>query len=323
MLSHLLKSKQPEVAKSYIKNKKFDIHDKDYENATPIICASEHGYCDIVELLIANGASIFDCADMQRQPLHKACSGGHLDIIKLLINHGADIFKKDELGFDALVTAVQFGRANVVDYLLSIGANPNYILKSYVYDGYSPLMMAVTTEHTNSRIVQKLINAGADMNYTSALGLSALHLVVDFGNIMFLLLLLQNGADPNLQNRFGVTPLFLAAVQNKSDIIEFLIQYGARVNDKNRFGLTPLNNVVIFQKSEANLKTVRQLLFAGADPNIQDSEGKTALHNALCPLVKETLEHWPATKAMIVMNNLQLDWFMDYGFWTDIQDFIK
>lgn len=323
MLTHLLKTKQISVATSYIKDNKFDIHAKDYENESPITCASELGYYDIVEMLIAKGAYVFDVAYMKRQPLHKACSGGHLDIVKLLITHGADIFEKDQIGFDALVTAVQSGRENVVDYLLSIGADPNYKLKSYVYDGYTPLMMAVTTEHANSRIVQKLINVGADMNYTSALGLSALHLVVDVGNIMFVLLLLQNGADPNLQNRFGVTPLFLAAVQNKSDIIEFLIQYGARVNDKNWFGLTPLNNVVIFQKSEANLKTVRQLLFAGADPNIQDSQGKTALHNTFCPLVKETLERWSATKAMIVLNKMQLDWCMDYDFWTDIQDFTK
>ena len=81
MLVHLLKTQQIELAKTSIQGNYDDINTKDDEKASPITYASEQGYYEIVEMLLAKGASVFDRADMQRQPLHKACSGGHLEIV--------------------------------------------------------------------------------------------------------------------------------------------------------------------------------------------------------------------------------------------------
>ena len=323
MLIHLLKTKQIELAKSYIQDKSYDIYTKDDEKSSPITYASEQGYYEIVEMLLAKGASVFDRADMQRQPLHKACSGGHLEIVKLLIKHGADIFEKDRIDFDALVTAVNHGHLNVVNYLLSIGADPHYEVKNASYDRSTPLIIAAMTEHANPAVLQQLINVGADINHKCGSGLSALHLVVECNDILFVRLLLQNGADPNLKNKNGSTPLFIAAASHNSDIIELLIQYGARINEQNSFGCTPLSRVVIFQKGPKILNTVKQLLLAGADPNIQDSQGNRAIDNTYCPIVKKVLERWSATKLMIVFNELQLDWYVDYDFWAYFGDFSR
>jgi ankyrin repeat protein len=325
MLVHLLKTQQIELAKSYIQDseKLDDINVKDAESASPITYASEQGYYEIVEMLLAKGASVFDRADMQRQPLHKACSGGHLEIVKLLIKHGADIFEKDCFDFDALVTAVQYGHLDVVNYLLSIGASPHYELQNAAYDKCTPLIIAATTEHRNPAVFQQLINAGADINHKCALGLSALHVVVEYNDILFVRLLLQNGADPNLKNKNGSTPLFAATRSHQSDIMELLIQYGARINEQNILGYTPLITAVIFQRGPRTLNTVKQLLLAGADPNIQDSQGNRAIDNTYCPIVKKVLERWSATKLMIVFNELQLDWYVDYDFWAYFGDFSR
>lgn len=323
MLVNLLKTKQIELAKTHIQGNDDDINTKDDEKASPITYASEQGYYEIVEMLLAKGASVFDRADMQRQPLHKACSGGHLEIVKLLIKHGADIFEKDCIDFDALVTAVHHGHLDVVNYLLSIGADPHYEVKHTAYDRSTPLIIAAMTEHANPAILQQLINVGADMNHKCGSGLSALHVVVECNDILFVRLLLQNGADPNLKNKNGSTPLFIAAASHNSDMIELLIQYGARINEQNSFGCTPLSRVVIFQKGPKILKTVRQLLLAGADPNIQDSQGNLAIDNAYCPIIKKILECWSATKLMIVFNELQLEWCVEYNFWTDLVDFSR
>jgi len=66
--------------------------------------------------------------------------------------------------------------------------------------------------------------------------------------------------------------LSLAANASASDV-QGLIQRGAHVNEQDRFGVTPLMQAVI----DNNIAAMRALLSAGADPNLRDLRGDTAL----------------------------------------------
>lgn len=109
---------------------------------------------------------------------------------------------------------------------------------------------------------------------TDDMGFTALHGVAGEEQAELAEFLIKKGADVSAKNDVDMTPLHIA--QNTS-IIEVLIRYGADINAKAHFGWTPL--LVQAQESEESgaLETIEALLKAGADPNMVDDRGHTAL----------------------------------------------
>jgi NF-kappa-B inhibitor-like protein 2 len=70
---------------------------RDHAGWTPLHEAANHGYKDIVDLLLSHGANIddkggIDCDGVT--PLHDAASNGCMDVMELLLTRGADITAK-------------------------------------------------------------------------------------------------------------------------------------------------------------------------------------------------------------------------------------
>jgi ankyrin repeat protein len=93
-------------------------------------------------------------------------------------------------------------------------------------------------------------------------------------------LLLENGAEPDAQDCSGYTSLHFAVrfgwyyKQGLSETwIKMLLEHGVSVDTANIWRKTPLHLAVFL----GNLGAVRMLLDAGADINIVDNEGRTAL----------------------------------------------
>jgi ankyrin repeat protein len=225
--------------------------------------------------------------------IHKACNTGDLDSLKLSIKQGADISEVNHNGFDALAAAVHHGHAHIVNYLLSIGSDPNREVpyRYSEYGGDTPLILALS-ENANYEIVQQLISAGVNINHKSTQGLTALHTAVTYIHTSIVKLLLLNGADPNLKNKNGSTALHIAVITHHPEIVELLIQHGARLNEQNIYGRTPLISTICFQKGCQAYITATQLLLAGADPNIQDNQGKRAIQFTDCAHIKKLLGNW-------------------------------
>lgn len=79
--------------------------------------------------------------------------------------------------------------------------------------------------------------------------------------------LLGKGADPNLAGAGGDTPLIEAARLGFDEAAEWLIELHAKVDGTNRMGETPL----IIAVQQRDLRMVRTLLAAGADPDVHDA----------------------------------------------------
>jgi len=97
--------------------------------------------------------------------------------------------------------------------------------------------------------------------------------------------LLNYGADVNIYDSRGQTALFYAT---NPQVMDLLLNAGADINFRNNRNETvllvrsrPDNSVIVEMPTNDDINVLRFLLERGADPNIQDSDGNTALINAV------------------------------------------
>ena len=108
-------------------------------------------------------------------------------------------------------------------------------------------------------------------------GHTALHWAAAGGDASAINRLIQAGADVNARDRLHTTPLHLAAsLSARPDVITLLVEAGADVNARDRDDdRTPLH----WAAQNANpAPIVRRLIEAGADPRARDKWGMTPLH---------------------------------------------
>ena len=113
------------------------------------------------------------------------------------------------------------------------------------------------------------------INHKNKNGRTFLHQAVQENNIKIVEKIIEHGADVNLQDVEGITALDWAvalAKFNNDEIIQLLLIAGADVNRKNIFGDTPL--YVAAKRNNRN--AMFSLLLAGANPKITSKGGRTA-----------------------------------------------
>ena len=194
--------------------------------------------------------------------------------------------------FPLLVAATHSRDAELYRLLLAHGARPNAPGTS----GSTPLMAAVYVASgggassqgaqiplsTSNRqawrsIVYRLLESGVDVRAAGSTGATALHAAV--ADPALVQLLLATGAKVNARDVRGVTPLMSACAVH-SESVERLIAAGAEVNATDNMGATPLMYAVSTMQAGETVKAVRVLLKHGANPNLRDKQGRTALIRA-------------------------------------------
>lgn len=105
-----------------------------------------------------------------------------------------------------------------------------------------------------------------------ATGETALHIVTQRRDAVWIQFLTQHGANPNIEDKKGVMPIQLAASLGFLEGIEALIKAGARVDVTNVAGETPLITAV----HRRDVAMVRLLLAQGADADRRDNSGRSA-----------------------------------------------
>jgi hypothetical protein len=126
-----------------------------------------------------------------------------------------------------------------------------------------------------------LIKDGADVNAKDASEQSAFLIAASEGYLELLELTLDSGADVASLDSYRGTALIRAADRGHSDIVARLVQTKINVNHVNDLGWTALLEAVILGDGSGRyVQTVRILLEAGADPDLADRDGVTALEHA-------------------------------------------
>lgn len=116
---------------------------------------------------------------------------------------------------------------------------------------------------------------GINLNQLFSHGESLMTLAVSSGNISTVRSIWNSGADANFPNRSGKTPFMIAAEKGFLDIVEFfLTKHSTKLDLQNKDGETAL----MLATKSGRFEIVDTLISYGADPNVLNKAGKTALN---------------------------------------------
>ncbi|HEY9315427.1 ankyrin repeat domain-containing protein [Williamsia sp.] len=161
----------------------------------------------------------------------------------------------------------------------TVAPQPDLELETRDADGRTPLVVA--TKAGDVEAARTLILAGADVNAEDNMSDSAFLYAGAEGMDEILILTLAHGADVRSLNRFGGTALIPAAEKGHPTTVQLLIDAGVPLDHVNDSGWTALLEAVVYgDGSQSYQEVVGRLVAAGADPDIRDLQGRTALDNA-------------------------------------------
>jgi uncharacterized protein len=150
-----------------------------------------------------------------------------------------------------------------------------------------PLMIAAKYGDLTS--VRRLLKAGADANARSPMGNTALHFAAGHGHLQVVEALLDAHADANASDPNGYTPLHAAVHGDDVRVVNALIAAHADVNARTkRENVTPLLESIDMNYGKPEITLA--LIQAGADVNVVESDGNTALSIAMTESSNEVVE---------------------------------
>lgn len=264
---------------------------------------------DIAELLIQKGANVNARGDDQSCALHYTRQEEHLPIVKSLLAAGADVSATDAHGCQPLMFAES---AVIVEILLANGAHYEHstdwcttaLQKAVVqhrFDTAKALLQAGASTRASDgsdmvhfacqsgdvRIVELLLDYGADISSSNSLGMSTLFIAAIGGRLPIVKLLLERGANVDEGYQDGYTPLMMAARIGHRSIVHLLISHGANLESSDEESCT----VLLAATEEMQAGVVDILLSNGANIQAKNCEGSNALMMAAAlPNSKATVD---------------------------------
>ncbi len=234
---------------------------------------------EAVDLFIKAGINQNSANDKGQTALIIASEKGLVNIIEELVKlRGSSLNQCDKSGNTALMMAIRSGHEQAARMLVESGADVNYTIKST--DGAaSALQAAVDIPDFNEkhlRILQYLIQKGADVKGRNSAGRFPLFFATDHGHTGAAKELIEHGADVNATDQNGNFPLLIAACNGYPWLVTLLIEKGANIS----MALPDGNTSLMCAARKGNIDIVKVLLGKGVDINTKNSNGSTALTEA-------------------------------------------
>jgi TPR repeat protein len=191
----------------FLLNKGADINSKKDDGSTPLHLAVLYNHIRVVKLLLEKGANINARENSGKTPTHFAViafksSSEYYGVLNYLADKRANLHLKDDKG------------ESVVDMVNSTQEN-----------GLTPLFRAAS--NGDSEKVKLLLKLGADTEKTSK-DVTPLLIASYKGHVRIVEILLENGANVNYETLRGSTPLIAAIDQGHTEVVRILKKFGAR-----------------------------------------------------------------------------------------------
>lgn len=294
-----------------------DIEEHNRHGWTPLMAASLHGQVDLARILLEHGADLSATNAEHKSAIHYAAMRGGAEAVRLLVQFGADVNAVDTFGsYTPLFLAAAHCNREIVEEtcaaLLAAGADVNARNKW----GSTALWSAATAGRGD--LVDFLLRHGAELEIRDSSGRTVLMFVTKLGFFDDMVVqLLAHWAEVNAQDLEGRTALMYAAHSAWRSVIDALIDGGAEINLQDLRGRTALMYAAgeapkfseigmlgreasttpaggnapkwnadkkaarLAKAYNARAEAVRHLLARGANPELRDADGRTALEVAL------------------------------------------
>ena len=237
--------------------------------------------------LLALIAALWTGAPAAASELGDAVKADDLAKVNALIAAGADVNKGDTFG-TPLHTAVARGNLDIIKALLDAGAN----IEAKAVGAAHPLHFAALSNQPAAAAL--LIQRGAQIEALNSQKMTALMVAALNGKVEVAEALIDAGADVAASDpRFTVAEY--AASSGSIPVVKLLLSKGVDVNARNKdSGATMLFAVTTNVHDQPasldqRLAMITFLFDNGADPNIANGEGKTALDLATDDKVRALL----------------------------------
>ncbi len=209
----------------------------DQESGTALHAAIFNTKPEIVQVLLAHGASVNAKDQDGRTALYAAVVQGDSDLVQLIFARGANVNAKDKDGHTALYAAAVHGDSDLVRLMLAHGAEVNMNAKRQ----RGPTVLHEAISRSNIEVVRLLLDYGAEVNVKDEFYRTPLHQAAFVGNSAMVKALLGSGARTGATDKDGDTPLHDAASQGHLSVVEALLIGGAAVDVVDNRGKTPID----------------------------------------------------------------------------------
>jgi ankyrin repeat protein len=222
--------------------------------------------------LLAVGCDVDRADNVGRTPCFIAAKNTNEKPLALLLSAGCDTARAAAHGECACHVAAANANEKVIGALLAAGADCD------VASASAGSACHVAAANVNEKVMQALIAGGANIRKTDRLGSQPVHIAAASPNERVAAALAAAGASFNVADNAGFTPLHVAAVNGGARVPALLLRTTDAVQCIDRgdaVGRTPMHLAVRHQ----NDKMIEMLICAGADVNVHDLDGWTAMAN--------------------------------------------
>ena len=257
---------------------KVDVNAAQGDGMTALHWAAFKDDLEMAKLLLTAGANVKAPTRIGAiTPLYMACITGDATMIQAFLNAGADANAANTVnGTTALMTAAQSGSPEAVKILLDHGANVNAKETGH---GQTALMFAAAANR--GAVIRVLASHGAAAGVTTKVEPLEAETLDDNGNPLPKKdgTAGQGGTITGGNTVMGgMTALLFAARDGQMDAIRALVETGANINQvSGGDGSSP----IVLAISNAHYEAGKYLADHGANPNLSNMDGLTALYAAI------------------------------------------
>ncbi|KAG9648244.1 purine and uridine phosphorylase, partial [Aureobasidium melanogenum] len=242
-------------------------------------------------------------------PIRLAALSNHDRVLEYLLGReGVHLDARDENGRTALYWASELSHDKIVQMLLDSGADVN------TKGGrYGNALQAASYEG-RGKIVQMLLDRGADVYALGGYYGNALQAASASGHDEIVRMLLDRGADVNAQDVYYGNALQAASAEGQGKVVQMLLDSGADVHaEGGEYG-----NALLAASYGGHDKVVQTLLLHGVQADVLDNQGRTALHLAACGGHVELSQHILAQEDTHDEVIMEIGWELQNG--HDVED---